>query len=309
MATTRSDALGITNQGTASGQIGASAGTVTYTYPGGSATTIGTYTGGTSGTSLVITFNSSATAVAIQALIQQVSFQTTSTSSAARTVQFTFTPSAGNGSAVNASETVNVQQDTPTINPGSAITLGENHAAFSTTLMGINDGESDGNANVTSIVATITNGALVSLLQRAGRHQLLKHRRHRHPRLHPCRQSDRLDDDHRHRHQQSEQYRDGHLLPDRQSHHGHFDGCPGPRGQIGHRHIDGAEHQRDGCHRREHSIHLDRQSPRQRRHDRQERHAAGPERHVHASGHQQRIDLLCEHRQHGHDRQHRVFDR
>ncbi len=49
--------------------------------------------------------------------------------------------------------------DTPTINAGSPITLGENHAAYSTTLTGINDGESDGNANVTRVVASVTGGS------------------------------------------------------------------------------------------------------------------------------------------------------
>ena len=50
------------------------------------------------------------------------------------------------------------QQDTPTINAGSAITLGENHAAYTTQLTGINDGESDSNDSVLTFMATITTG-------------------------------------------------------------------------------------------------------------------------------------------------------
>ena len=156
---TANDILGITNQGTGSGQIGVSGSNVTYTYPGGSATTIGTFTGGSGGSSLVVTFNGgNVTATAIQALMNEINFQTTSSSTNARTVQFTFTPSTGNGGPVNDSATVNVQLDTPTIHAGSNITLGENHAAYSTTLTGINDGESDGNSNVTSVVASVTGG-------------------------------------------------------------------------------------------------------------------------------------------------------
>ena len=116
-------------------------------------------------------------------------------------MQFTFTPSTGNGSAVSASETVNVQEDTPTINAGSTITLGENHAAYSTTLTGINDGESDGNANVTSVVASVTAGNSSLFAIRPRRDQLLERRRHRHARLHPGRQPDRHGHDHRHRDQ------------------------------------------------------------------------------------------------------------
>ncbi len=148
------DLLGITNQGTGFGQIGVNGSNITY-----SGTTIGTFTGGTGGSSLVVTFNGNATAAAVSSLMNEINFETASSSTATRTVQFTFTPSAGNGSAVSDSESVNVQQDTPTINAGSPITLGEN-ATYSTTLTGINDGESDGNANVTSVVATYTNGSL-----------------------------------------------------------------------------------------------------------------------------------------------------
>jgi Domain of unknown function DUF11/Putative Ig domain/Cadherin-like/RTX calcium-binding nonapeptide repeat (4 copies) len=148
------DILGITNQGTGFGQIGVSGANVTY-----SGTTIGTFTGGSGGASLVVTFNSSATAAAVSTLMNEVNFETNSSSTATRTVQFTFTPSTGNGSAVSDSESVNVQQDTPTINAGGTITLGENHAAYSTNLTGINDGESDGNANVTSVTASVTGGS------------------------------------------------------------------------------------------------------------------------------------------------------
>ena len=106
------DILGIANQGTAAGDIGISDSNVSYYYASGTPTTIGTFTGGSNGNSLVITFNNATqeSAAAIQALINDITFQTHSSSNATRTVQFTFTPSAGNGStAVSDSESVNVQ--------------------------------------------------------------------------------------------------------------------------------------------------------------------------------------------------------
>ena len=78
------DILGITNQGTAFGQIGVNGANVTY-----SGTTIGTFTGGSGGTNLVVTFNGNATAAAVSTLMNEINFKTNSSSTATRTVQFT----------------------------------------------------------------------------------------------------------------------------------------------------------------------------------------------------------------------------
>ncbi|MDR3659971.1 MAG: cadherin-like domain-containing protein, partial [Mycobacterium sp.] len=154
------DVLAVNNQGTAAGQIGVSGSNITYTYLSGSATTIGSFTGGSGGSSLVVTLNSSATATAVQALYNQITFSTTSSSTTSRTVQFTFTPSVG--SPVSASESVNIAPvGTPFISPGSSITLGENYGSYSTLLTGIGDGNSpnDNNAD-TTISAAVTAGGV-----------------------------------------------------------------------------------------------------------------------------------------------------
>ena len=108
------DILGITIQGTTAGEIGVNMSNVTY---GG--TVIGTYSGGTGGSSLMIAFNSSATEAAVQALANAINFTTTSGSTATRSVQFTFAPSASdlgaipNVSAVSENENVNVGAQSP----------------------------------------------------------------------------------------------------------------------------------------------------------------------------------------------------
>ncbi|MBF0324565.1 MAG: DUF4347 domain-containing protein [Alphaproteobacteria bacterium] len=99
---TAEDVLGITNQGTAAGQIGASGGNVTY---GG--TTIGTYTGGSSGNNLVITLNANATPTAVQALVRALTYNDTDANTAnttSRTVRVTVND--GTGSSSNQDITV-----------------------------------------------------------------------------------------------------------------------------------------------------------------------------------------------------------
>ncbi|MGH3805798.1 MAG: DUF4347 domain-containing protein, partial [Pseudonocardiaceae bacterium] len=83
------DVLAIRNQGVAPGQIGVAGANVTY---GG--TIIGTFVGGAGGANLVITFNANATPTAVQALVQNITFQDTDTNApttGARTVQFVVT--------------------------------------------------------------------------------------------------------------------------------------------------------------------------------------------------------------------------
>jgi hypothetical protein len=82
---TLDDLLEIRNVGIAAGQIGYSAGSVTY---GG--VSIGTATGGSGGVSLVVSLNASATPVAVQALIRNITFRVAGALSAnsSRTIRF-----------------------------------------------------------------------------------------------------------------------------------------------------------------------------------------------------------------------------
>jgi hypothetical protein len=101
---TADDALGVNNQGTASGQIGVSGGTVTY---GGSA--IGTFTGGTGTTPLVFTLSPSASLASLQALLGNITFRNGSDnpSTTTRTVSFALVQTGGPASTV-ATTTVDV---------------------------------------------------------------------------------------------------------------------------------------------------------------------------------------------------------
>lgn len=68
------DVLFIRNQGIGAGQVGVSGNNITY---GG--TVIGTFAGGTGATPLVITFNSNADATAVQAVLRNIAYSSTST--------------------------------------------------------------------------------------------------------------------------------------------------------------------------------------------------------------------------------------
>ena len=85
------DRVGVRNEGTGAGQIGLSGSDVTF---GG--VVIGTLTGG-SGTTLTVTFNGAATPVAIEALIQNLTYANVSNSpTASRTLALNVTDAAGN---------------------------------------------------------------------------------------------------------------------------------------------------------------------------------------------------------------------
>lgn len=101
-ASTLYDRIEIRNQGNSAGQISFSGTTIKY---GG--TTIGTLSGGT--TDRTITLNAAATPAAVQALLQNVTFRSTSTSAplATRTVQFKLTDGDG-GTSLVASKLINV---------------------------------------------------------------------------------------------------------------------------------------------------------------------------------------------------------
>lgn len=98
MGATASDVLGIRNQGTGAGQIGVSGASITY-----EGTVIGTFVGG-AGSDLVVSFNSNATAAVASALLANVTYSTTSTANASRTVSFTLTDGDGGTSAVSTAD-------------------------------------------------------------------------------------------------------------------------------------------------------------------------------------------------------------
>ena len=89
---TPEDRIGVRDEGTGAGQIGVSGGDVTF---GG--VTIGSFTGGTGSTPLVVTFNANATPAAVQALLRNLTFDTTALapSAAPRTVQAALTDGDG----------------------------------------------------------------------------------------------------------------------------------------------------------------------------------------------------------------------
>lgn len=107
------DRVEIRNQGVAAGQIGVSGANVTF---GG--TTIGTFVGGSGVTPLVVTLNASATPVAVQALLQNLTYRNVSEtpSTLPRTVTVALTDGDGGTSNVG-TKTINVAavNDAPVI--------------------------------------------------------------------------------------------------------------------------------------------------------------------------------------------------
>lgn len=139
------DTLSIRNQGTADGQIGVSGSNVTF---GGS--TIGTITGGAGATPLVVTFSSNATLTAIQALQDDITFQstvdpsiTTGPEFADRTFQSVVTDGNGNASqpatrlidVLTATGTLTISNSAPhIINSGITFTAAQNQDLTGVTL-------------------------------------------------------------------------------------------------------------------------------------------------------------------------------
>ncbi|MDL2336987.1 MAG: hypothetical protein QFE16_04010, partial [Pseudomonadota bacterium] len=90
---TATDVLAIRNQGNGAGQIGVSGASISF---GG--TTIGSFTGGTAGTGLLtVTLNASATAVAVRALVENITYQNTAppAGTTTRTIGFRLTDGDG----------------------------------------------------------------------------------------------------------------------------------------------------------------------------------------------------------------------
>ncbi|HAX80699.1 MAG TPA: hypothetical protein DCY88_33905, partial [Cyanobacteria bacterium UBA11372] len=99
-----SDRIAIRHQGTGTNQIGVSGNNISY-----EGTTIASFTGGNGTTPLVITFNSSDRAAAIQALLQNITFENISDnpSTSSRTVSFILTDIEG-ATSNTATKTINV---------------------------------------------------------------------------------------------------------------------------------------------------------------------------------------------------------
>ena len=119
------DSLGVRNQGNGAGQIGFSAGTVSF---GGTA--IGTATGGTGGANLVVTFNAAATSAAISALLSNITFLNTNVATSASTRLARFVLTDGNGLSSTASD--------------AAITMNVGGAVATYIWDGNSDGDGDG---------------------------------------------------------------------------------------------------------------------------------------------------------------------
>jgi hypothetical protein len=121
------DVLSIRNQGTGAGQIGVAGNTVSF-----AGTPIGTFSGGSGGNALVVSLNAAATPANVQALVRNITFATTSTSTTDRTA--TFTLSDGSGGMVTpsntsppATKTIEVAQNqAPVVTlPGASVTYTE----------------------------------------------------------------------------------------------------------------------------------------------------------------------------------------
>ncbi|MBI5924824.1 MAG: DUF4347 domain-containing protein, partial [Aquabacterium sp.] len=146
------DVLGIRHQGSGAGQIGVSGANVSY---GG--TVIGTYSGGSGGNDLVITFNGSASNAAVTALVKNITYQNTNTSTPStttRTARFVVTNALGQSSINNdASITVTAVNDAPVNTvPGAQIVNEDASLVFSS-----------GNSNLISIADVDASGGQMEI--------------------------------------------------------------------------------------------------------------------------------------------------
>ncbi|WP_290661605.1 DUF4347 domain-containing protein, partial [Aquabacterium sp.] len=151
-STSAEDVLGVRNQGAGAGQIGVSGANITY-----AGTLIGTVTGGSGGASLVITLNGNATDAAVSALINNVTYQNTNTStpsSTNRAVRYVLTSSAGQASLDNnVTVTVTAVNDAPVnTKPGAQSTNEDTNLVFSS-----------GNGNLISISDVDAAGGLMQV--------------------------------------------------------------------------------------------------------------------------------------------------
>ena len=115
---TVNDQLAVRNQGTGNGQISVAGNVISYNPLIGPTVTIGTFAGGTNGSNLVITLNANADDEAIEALMQNITYENTSNnpSTLTRTVQFQITDGDG-GTSAGATRNIEVNSvnDPPTL--------------------------------------------------------------------------------------------------------------------------------------------------------------------------------------------------
>jgi len=152
------DVLGIVNQGSGAGQIGVSGSNVTF---GG--TTVGTFTGGSGTNDLVVSLNSSATPAATQALVREVTYSdsnTTTPSGLTRTVRVTVNDGSG-GTSINAdvSVTLTLVNDPPTLSAtGGTPTFTEGGSAASL-FSGTSISTIEAGQTIKTLVLTVSNVA------------------------------------------------------------------------------------------------------------------------------------------------------
>ncbi|WP_075086540.1 tandem-95 repeat protein [Mariniblastus fucicola] len=151
------DVLSVLNEGSAVGEIGFNAGTVTF---GGTA--IGTATGGSAGTQLQITLNANADANAVAALVERITFENTDTSSPTsgiRDVQFALTDGDGGiSSTYSTSVEVLEQNDAPDLTEGIVgLTVSEGNGVIvfdGGTLTDVDSPDFDGGRLTISVTST-----------------------------------------------------------------------------------------------------------------------------------------------------------
>ncbi|MDE3739996.1 Ig-like domain-containing protein [Pseudomonas resinovorans] len=152
------DVLGIRNQGTGAGQIGVSGSNVTY-----QGTIIGSFTGGSAGADLVISLNSSADAVAVQALIRNLSYNNTNVTNgigqADRTVRITVNDGDGATSS-NADVTVAVVE---TVAPATVSIVVADTALSAGETSTVTLSFSEAVTGLTTADFTVANGVLSNL--------------------------------------------------------------------------------------------------------------------------------------------------
>ncbi|MCP5010596.1 MAG: hypothetical protein GY942_11495, partial [Aestuariibacter sp.] len=114
------DILSIRNQGYSAGEISIAGWGVAY-----EGTLIGSYEGGANGVDLVITFNANADAAAVQALIQNITYENSDSDNAtigARTVRFVLSDGDGATSAdYDTTVTITAVNDAPTFDVGDGL--------------------------------------------------------------------------------------------------------------------------------------------------------------------------------------------
>jgi hypothetical protein len=150
------DQLGIRNQGTTAGLIGVSGADITY---GG--VVFGTFTGGTNGGNLIISFDPDASHAAVQSLIRNITYHSTSDtpSTSSRTINFLVTDGDGGSGQANAAVNVTSVNDAPAVSTPTSANIEWTEDTPSVALMqGVSLSDIDNPANFAGGSLTITVG-------------------------------------------------------------------------------------------------------------------------------------------------------